>query len=463
MIERLARWVDRRVGGSEFAEKKLTKIFPESWTFLFGEVALYCFVILVMTGTFLAVFYESSLVHTTYEGSYGPLRGVEMTAAYHSVIQLSFDVRAGLFFRQMHHWAALVFVAAIVVHLARVFFTGAFRRPRDLNWAIGVTLLLISLIEGFAGYSLLDDLLSGTGLRIAHAVIESIPLIGTWTTSLIFGGPFPGEYIMSRLFTGHVFLLPAMLAGLIGVHLALVFRQTHTQFPGPGRTERNVVGARLWPTYTAMSFGMFALTTAVLAALGGFVQINPVWYYGPYEAFIVSTGAQPDWYMGWLEGALRIFPAWEFTGWGFMLANPFFPAVLLPTVTFVILYFYPALERTLTRDWGYHHVLDRPRDRPGRTAFGAAGLSFYVVLHIAGAQDIIATQLNVSIVSTMYTLRAAAVVVPILVALITYRWCRDLAGSSQRPARAGAEDEAAPLAPGPAPAYGHGASPAEEE
>ncbi|HEX2027408.1 MAG TPA: cytochrome bc complex cytochrome b subunit [Nitriliruptorales bacterium] len=443
MIGRLARWLERRVGGSDFLRDKLSKVFPESWTFLFGEIALYAFVVLVLTGTFLALFFDASHTETTYFGNYSPLHDVEMSAAYRSTLELSFDVPAGLLMRQAHHWAALVFVAAIVVHLSRIFFTGAYRRPRELNWTIGVTLLLLAILEGFAGYSLPDDLLSGTGARIAYAIIESIPFIGVWLGSLLFGGLFPGEEIIGRLFTLHVFILPVLFFGLIGLHLALVFRQTHTQFPGPDRSEDNVVGVKVWPTYTAMSVGMFMFTCALLFGLGGLVQINPVWYYGPYDPFVVSINAQPDWYMGWLEGSLRLFPPWEFSGARFMVANPFFPAALLPMLTFAALYAFPFLERRLTGDRGEHHVLDRARDHPLRSAVGAATITFYAILTIAGADDIVALLFNVDITGLVVFLRVAAVVGPVLAAYVTYRWCRDLAAGTAEAASAGTHGEAA--------------------
>ncbi|MBW3665238.1 MAG: ubiquinol-cytochrome c reductase cytochrome b subunit [Actinobacteria bacterium] len=434
MIEKLARAIDRRIGASGFAKDKADKVFPESWTFLFGEVALYAFVVLLITGTYLALFFDPSHTEVVYEGRYLPLRGEQMSAAYRSAIELSFDTRAGLLIRQMHHWAALVFVASIVVHVLRVFFTGAFRRPREINWVIGVTLLLLAIFEGFAGYSLLDDVLSGVGLRIGHGIVESIPLVGTWTASLLFGGEFPGEAILGRLFVGHVFLLPALMATLVGVHLALIVRQYHTQYPGPGRTQRNVVGVRVWPTYAAKSVGLFCIVFAVIAALGGLAQINPVWLYGPYDPFLVTTGAQPDWYLGWVEGALRLFPPWEITIGGYLIANPFYPAVLFPGLLFAALYAYPWIERFLTGDDRDHHLLDRPRDRPFRTAFGVAALTFLAVVFIAGSQDVIAYQLEVSLLGIIWFLRIGALVLPLLAFAIAYRVASDLKASSHRPA-----------------------------
>lgn len=433
MIAALARWIDRRVAGSSWVQEKIKKIFPESWAHLFGEVALYSFVVLVLTGTFLALFFEPSHKETHYEGEYEALNGVKMTAAYASTIKLSFDIPGGLLFRQMHHWAALIFVAAIVVHLARIFFTGAFRRPREMNWMIGVTLLMLALVEGFAGYSLPDDLLGGTGLRIAHAAIESIPVIGTWSASFVFGGLYPGEHLIPRLYMAHIFLLPTLFFGLIALHLSLVFRQTHTQFPGEGRREDNVVGLPLWPTYTALSVALFFIVFGVIAGLGGFFQILPVWFYGPYDPYTVSTGSQPDWYVGWMEGSLRIFPPWEFRGLGYMIPNPFFPTMFLGGLAFLALYAYPFLERRFTGDRAEHHLLDRPRDRPVRSAIGAAFLTFFLVLTIAGSNDILAYELKLPVSAVVYFLRGAAILAPLLVGLLTYHWCKALSVAKERP------------------------------
>ena len=199
--------------------------------------------ILVITGTYLSFFFDPSLDRVTYHGSYLPLNGTRMSSAYHSVINISFDVRAGLVMRQIHHWAALLFLAAIVAHLCRIFFTGAFRKPREINWFVGVSLLLLGLANGFTGYSLPDDLLSGTGLRVAYSFVLSIPLIGDWMAFLVFGGEFPARDILRRLFVIHILLVPLAILGLLSIHLAILWRQKHTQFPGRGREEHNVVGS----------------------------------------------------------------------------------------------------------------------------------------------------------------------------------------------------------------------------
>ncbi|MBN2623771.1 MAG: ubiquinol-cytochrome c reductase cytochrome b subunit [Acidimicrobiales bacterium] len=422
----MARWVDTRLGSAKLARTALNKVFPDHWSFMIGELGLYCFIVLVLTGVYLTFFFEPSSNQVVYDGSYEPLRGVQMTQAYHSALELSFDVRAGLVMRQIHHWAALLFLAAIAVHLIRVFFTGAFRRPREINWIIGCTLLILALVNGLFGYSLLDDQLSGTGLRIVYSVALSIPLIGTWLTSLLFGGEFPGPDIIERLYVLHILIVPAIIAVLLSAHLGILVRQKHTHFPGPGRREDNVVGERMWPTYAAKALGLFFLTSAVLAFLGGVFQINPIWIYGPFDPAQVSAASQPDWYMGWLDGALRIMPGWEFRAGGFEVPNPFFPGVLLAGLTFTLLYVWPFLEARVTGDYAEHHVLDRPRQRPVRTALGAATIAFFVVAFIGGGADVMASTFGLSVNAILWTFRFLILLAPPAVGWLTYRLCKEL-------------------------------------
>ncbi|HLJ07061.1 MAG TPA: ubiquinol-cytochrome c reductase cytochrome b subunit [Acidimicrobiia bacterium] len=429
VVRRTLSFFDERLSVSRFVRSSLDKVFPDHYAFLLGEIALYCFIVLVLTGIFLTFFFNASSTEVVYHGAYHPLVGADVSDAYRSTLELSFSVRAGLVMRQVHHWAALVFIAAIVAHLLRIFFSGAFRKPRELNWMIGVTMLILAIFNGFAGYSLPDDLLSGTGLRIAFSIAESIPLIGTWIAFLLFGGEYPSERIIGRLFAIHTIIVPALLSGLIAAHLAMVWRQKHTQFPGDGHTEDTVEGPKLWPTYAMKSLGLFFAVAAVLCLLGGLFQINPIWLYGPYHAYQVSSPAQPDWYMGWLEGALRLFPPWEIRAFGFEIPNPFFPAVFLGGVTFLGLYAWPFIESWLTRDREVHHLLDRPRDHPFRSSVGAATLSFYSVLFFAASNDLVAKWLKVPVADVTNAFRVAVLVVPLVVFLLTHRLLRALARS----------------------------------
>ncbi len=436
MIRRALRWVDDRLGASQFTRSALDKIFPDHWSFMLGEVAMYCLVVLILTGVYLTFFFIPASKEVVYNGEYAPLRGLHMSAAYASTLDLSFEIRAGLVMRQMHHWAALVFIAALILHLCRVFFTGAFRRPRELNWIVGVTLLLLSIANGFFGYSLLDDLLSGTGVRVAYSIFLSIPVIGTWLTFLFFGGEFPAAEFISRFFVLHVLLLPALIVGLLTAHLAILWRQKHTQFKGPGRTEDTITGSRLWPSYALKSMALFFLVSAVLAGLGGLAQINPIWLYGPYDpgkAAAATSASQPDWYVGWLDGALRIFPGWEIRAFDHTIANPFFPGALLPAVTFLLLYLWPFLERRFTKDYDHHNLLDEPRDMPARTAIGAAALAFFGILFVAGGNDVLASLFEIPPEQITNLFRVLIIVLPIAVFVVTRSICRSLARSGAHP------------------------------
>ncbi|MEA2157793.1 MAG: ubiquinol-cytochrome c reductase cytochrome b subunit, partial [Solirubrobacteraceae bacterium] len=384
-----------------------------------------------------ALYFDPSTATTTYTGSYAPLHGVQMSHALASTIHLSLDVKAGLLIRQTHHWAALVFVAAITLHLLRVFFTGAFRKPRDLTWYVGLVLLMVSVLEGFLGYSLPGDLVSGMGLGIAYSVALAVPFAGAKLALLVWGDAFPGSAVFeSRLYIAHVLLIPGLIAALIGLHLGLVALLRHTQFPGPGRTEKNVVGTPLWPAYALRSLALFAATAAVLFALGGLVQINPVWQWGPFEPWLATNGAQPDWYLGWLIGALRIMPPVELSLWGHtIIPNPFFGGILFPSVVFGTLFLWPTLERWVTGDYSDHQLLDRPRDHPVRTALGAAFFTWVATLFFAGAADRIFVTFGISYTRQVLFFRVAAVVFPVLAFLIVRSLCRELARSGAHPLR----------------------------
>ena len=426
-VDRAANWADERLTGASPLRRALNKVFPDHWSFMLGEIALYSFIILLLTGTYMSLFFDTSMAETTYDGSYEPLRGVEMSRAYSSTLHMSFDVRGGLIIRQIHHWAALLFLAAIMVHLLRIFFTGAFRKPREINWLIGVTLLVLGVLEGFAGYSLPDDLLSGGGLRIASGIMLSIPVVGTWVYYLVFGSEFPGTEIIGRLYIAHVLLIPGLILALITVHIGLVVRQKHTQFPGPGRTETNVVGVRVMPLFATKGGGLFMLVFGVCALLGGVAQINPIWLYGPFTSATVSAGSQPDFYMGFLEGSARIWPNWEFRGFGHTI--PFMvllPTVALPGIMFTLLALYPFIESKLTGDRAYHNLLQRPRDVPVRTGLGAMGLTFYIWLWLLGGNDVWSKVFDISLNATTWIGRIGIIVLPPIAYWVAYRICLGL-------------------------------------
>jgi ubiquinol-cytochrome c reductase cytochrome b subunit len=423
--------IDSRYHPSAAVRRQLNKVFPTHWSFLLGEIALYSFIVLLITGVYLTLFFDASMAEVTYNGVYQPLRGVEMSKAFASALDISFEVRGGLLVRQIHHWAALMFAASIMVHLARVFFTGAFRRPREANWVIGVLLLMLAMFEGYFGYSLPDDLLSGIGLRAALSSITlGLPVIGTWLHWALFGGDFPGDTLIPRLYAVHILIFPAIMLALIGIHLALVWFQKHTQFPGQARTESNVIGVRVMPVFAVKSGAFFAIITGIVGLMGGLLQINPIWQLGPYKPSQVSAGSQPDFYMMWPEGLMRLWPAWEIYIFGHTVPAVVAVAVIMGVV-FVLLMAYPFIEQKLTGDRAHHNLLQRPRDVPVRTAIGAMAIAFYMVLTLAAMNDVIALTFHISLNATTWIGRIGMIVLPAIVYYITYRWCVGLQRSDR--------------------------------
>lgn len=429
-LAKAANNMDERYRLSAGMRRQINKVFPTHWSFLLGEIALYSFIILIISGVYLSLFFDPSMAETTYNGVYQPLRGIEMSKAYESALNISFEVRGGLFARQIHHWAALMFVASIIVHLCRIFFTGAFRKPREANWVIGCVMLLLSIAEGFFGYGLPDDLLSGTGLRITSGIILGLPVIGTWMHWAIFGGDWPGTIIVPRMYVLHILLIPGILLALIGAHLALVWYQKHTQWPGPARTENNVVGIRILPLFALKSGGFFAVTSGILAIMGGVFQINAIWNLGPYNPSHVSAGSQPDMYMLFTEGMARIFPDWELYLGPYTVPAVFWVALVLGIV-FILLFTYPWIEQKLTKDTQHHNLLQRPRDAPVRTSLGAMALSFYLILMLSGMNDILALSFDISLNATTWIGRIGAVALPPIAYFVTYRFCLGLQRSDR--------------------------------
>src|SRR5580692_498639 len=422
--------LDERYGIAKVGRVALDKIFPDHWSFMLGELALYSFVVLIATGIFLALFFVPSASQVIYHGTYAPLRGQRVSEAYQSTVNISFSVRGGLLIRQMHHWAADIFIGSIIVHMARIFFTGAFRKPRELNWTIGILMLFLAVLEGFIGYSLPDDLISGTGLRIGYSIAESQPLIGSYMVSFLWGGQFPGDgSIIPRFFIIHVLIIPLVLIGLLSAHLGLLVRQKHTQFKGEGRTEHNVVGSPMFPTFMAKTTGFLFMVTGVTALLGAFAQINPIWQFGSYESSRISYAVQPDWYTGMLDGALRIMPSWELAFWGHTVPlEVFLPAVIFPGIVFQLAIMWPMIERRYTGDNELHNLLDRPRDRPKRTAFGVAFFAMLFTLFAASSTDVLANFFHISLNEVLWFFRFAFFIIPIIAGLVTYQLCREMQG-----------------------------------
>ena len=422
--------IDSRYTAAAGIRRQINKVFPTHWSFMLGEIALYSFLILLLTGVYLTLFFDPSITKVIYDGAYLPLNGVEMSRAYETALNLSFEVRGGLFIRQMHHWAALMFMVSMTVHMLRIFFTGAFRRPREANWIIGCVLLLLGMAEGFMGYSLPDDLLSGVGLRIMSAIIVGLPIIGTWMHWLIFGGDFPSELMLDRFYIAHVLIIPGIILGLIAAHLALVWYQKHTQFPGPGRAENNVVGVRILPLFgiKAAAFGL--ITAGVLALMAGLTTINAIWLLGPYNPAQVSAGSQPAIYMLWTDGLARVMPAWELYLGHYTVPGAFWVAMLAGLMV-VLLIAYPFIEAKITGDTAHHNLLQRPRDVPVRTSLGMMGIAFYFLVTLSGGNDLFAYHFGVSLNAMTWVGRIGLIVLPPLAYFVTYRICIGLQRSDR--------------------------------
>ncbi|MEU3689243.1 cytochrome bc1 complex cytochrome b subunit [Streptomyces narbonensis] len=424
--ERVADWADGRLGIYTLAKANMRKIFPDHWSFMLGEICLYSFLIIILTGVYLTMFFHPSMNEVEYVGPYVPLQGQLMSEAFNSTMHISFEVRGGLLIRQIHHWAALIFLAGMFVHMMRVFFTGAFRKPREINWLFGFLLFFLGMFTGFTGYSLPDDLLSGTGVRFMQGAILSVPIVGTYLSMFLFGGEFPGGDFVARFYSAHVLLLPGIMLGLVVAHLILVVVHKHTHYEGPGRTNKNVVGMPLLPVYMAKAGGFFFLVFGVIAVISAIASINPIWALGPYRPDQVSTGAQPDWYMGFAEGLIRVMPGWEINLWGHTLVlGVMIPLAIFPAVLGAIAV-YPFIESWITGDKREHHIAQRPRNAPTRTGFGVAWITAYMIMLVGGGNDLWATHFHLSINSITWFVRIFFFVGPVIAFIVTKRICLGL-------------------------------------
>ncbi|RRJ86289.1 ubiquinol-cytochrome c reductase cytochrome b subunit [Gulosibacter macacae] len=439
-IAKASSWIDDRTSISGAVKEFGRKIFPDHWSFMLGEVALYSFIAILLSGTFLTFFFDPSMAHTTYHGSYIPMKGMEMSAAMASTLDISFDVRGGLLMRQVHHWAALLFVASTMLHMARIFFTGAFRKPRELNWIIGLVLWIIAMLEGFSGYSLPDDLLSGNGLRIVDGMIKGVPVLGTWISFWLFGGEFPGDMIVGRLYSLHIMILPALLIVFLAMHMLLMVINKHTQWPGPGHTNQNVVGNPVLPVFATKAVGFLFIVLGIIFGIASFFQINPIWNYGPYDPSPVSAGTQPDWYIGFGDGALRLIPpGWEMPLGDYTVTWAILVPFLMMGIFVIGLFVYPFLEAWITGDKREHHILDRPRNAPTRTALGVAWMSFYATMWAAASSDLIATHFHMAMEHVIHALQFWLIFGTIITFWVTKRACLALQRADRAVALHGTE------------------------
>jgi ubiquinol-cytochrome c reductase cytochrome b subunit len=379
----------------------------DRWAAVFGRIAVYSFIVALISGVLLLPFFRPDMTSVIYHGSYHKLDGVPVSKAYRSVLGISFDVRGGLLIRQVHHWSADLFVAAICLRLLRAFFRGRFSGRALPGWLIWVTLLPLGMLAAYTGTILPDDMLSGGSLSVITGVLLSVPLIGTHLVFWIFGGAPPGHHIIGRDYWVHILVLPA----LAGALLLASFRPSLR-----------------WPRRLRLD-PLLPFTCAVLILLGAIAQINPVWLLGPYQPGSITSGAVPDWYMGFLDGTLRLMPAWELSVGGHPLAlGVLIAGLVVPALFFTCLALYPVADRRIAGGRPPRGLLPpTPADLANRTAAGVAGVTFYGLLWAAAANDQIAHHLQIPLYTVTWIFRVLVLAGPVLAFLLTRGICHALA------------------------------------
>ncbi|AZH25802.1 cytochrome b [Haloplanus aerogenes] len=446
--QRLYDWFDSRLD-VEQAQGFLGKAFPAEDSFLLGEVALFCFLFLVLSGVFLGFFYEPSISDVEYEGSVAEFQGEEMPEAFVSVLHITYTVPFGMFIRRLHHWAAHLFVASIGLHMLRVFFTGAYRNPREPNWVVGTALAVLAMGAAYTGYALPFDEFAATATSIGYNLTVSVPLVGDFFGEIVFGGQFPTSATIPRLYFLHVLIIPAAIAVGLAVHMAILIRQKHTEAPRDddvevgGRTvdrddDSVIVGLPAVPNQTAVSAVVFFLTAATLSMLAGFLPVHNVAEYGPNDPASTPNLIMPDWFLMWVYGFLKLLPKWfSFSVGSIHVSTEFIGGIVLPGLVFAAVLAWPFIDRTEA----IHFTAD-PLSRPRQTAVGVAAVAFIMIASIAGMNNILAAQVlgtTTDVVNPILT--AALLGVPPLFAAITYFLLRD--GASE-----GSDEGATPAAGG---------------
>ena len=404
------------------------RVFPDHWSLLFGQIAFYSFVVIMISGVVLMVDYKPSVEPVVYDGPYGPLRGTEMSRALDSTLAITFETRAGLLVRQVHHWATLIMVAAITLHLLQLFFTAAFRRPWRLNWLVVFGLLVLTLGACLTGTSLPDDMASGTSLAVLDGVLQATPFVGSALSHLLFGGEFPGD-VISRFYPLHVVVLPV---AIIALFVLLALRKPATQ---PAEKPQRTAGR----VDVVKSVGLFCFVGGVSLVMAATATINPVWLYGPADPADTSAGVGPAWYLAFLDGSLRLAPGWEVVWWGKTISLAVLLPVALCTLFLLLVAVYPFIEERVTGDRSDHYELERPRANPTRTGIGVAGIVFYGVLWAAAGADTIAVQFHLSFNTLLRLFQILLIVGPPAALFITRRVCLGLQQQEQEIATHGIE------------------------
>ncbi|WP_373325185.1 cytochrome b [Halomicrobium urmianum] len=428
-LDRVYRWFDDRLDLDRDVPF-LGKAFPAEDSYLLGEVALFCFLMLVLTGMFLGFFFEPSTSEVEYDGSVAEYQGEELPESFVSVLNITYDVPYGMFLRRLHHWAAHLFVASLSLHMLRVFFSGAYQNPREPNWVVGSGLAVSSMFAAYTGYALPFDEFASTATGIGFSIANSIPILGDVFAQVVFGGEYPSSATVPRFYFIHVFLLPVVIAGLIAVHMGILVRQKHTEAPreddvaGDGRrVDRDddsiVVGLPAFPNQAAISAVVFFLTMATLSLLAGFLPVHNVAEYGPNDPAGTPALIMPDWFLMWVFGFLKLLPGWL----GFTVpvvdvhvSTEFIGGMLLPGIVFAVMFAWPFIDY---REEPRHFGVD-PLARPWQTAVGVAAVVMIMIASIAGMNTIAADITGLSTGVLNPVLLAATVLGPLVAGGITY-------------------------------------------
>lgn len=427
---RLVRWLDERLHVERLYQKYLRKAFPVHSTFFLGEIALFAFGVLVLTGIYLAFLYEPSIAEVEIEGN-------RLPAAYGSVVMLD-RIPAAHLIRQIHHWSAHVMIVALVLHLARIFFTGAYKKPREINWIVGLGLLGLTIFAAFVGYLLPYDQFSVTATGIGYNIALSVPWAGEYLADLVFAGKFPGSSLIPRFYGYHIMLLPLLLFAGIGIHLLLLVKQKHTEPPAAKAhsTGGRLIGMPLWPQQAVIMVMLLLVLGGALTLLGTLFPVHPVEFYGPPAPETPSV--KPDWYLLWVYGALRLVPGWmEVRLLGATIGSEAIGGIILPGLVALALLLVPWLDRTNREKLDY---LEPPTWRPARLGWGVAVVSLIGVFTLAAYDHELGLSTGV--------LRLAALVVPPVLGGASYYAARSLArrrGVVPGAGSAGAPNAVSPL------------------
>jgi ubiquinol-cytochrome c reductase cytochrome b subunit len=369
---------------------RVAAAFPSRGLRMLAVITLSSLAVLIGTGTCLALLFDPATTEVTYAGPFDNLRGVSVPGSFASAMEISFEIRGGLFVRQLHNWSSSVFLVTLLITLAVTFFTGAFRRTRRAVWLLDVATLIVGVFAAFTGVLLLGDLASGTSLRMISGYLLSIPVIGTRLHWAAFGSEFPGTDIGPRLYVLHL-VLPALIVALVALRARLLGRS-------PARRRRRVAPA------------LVVITVGGLAVLAGLFQVNPIWNYGPANTAHVSAGAAPPWYFGWVDGAVRLWPALPINLGAYEIPPWFWPSMVLLPLSFLALAGYPWLDRLVTRG-----------DRSRRISLGVAVLTLFGLLQLAAAIDVIAVHFHLSADALLWAGRIGVLTLPPLAYAMTYR------------------------------------------